>query len=517
MKVLIIADIGNQQKIENYLSSYKKFFRYSELIEFSYFEKKGTDLSEFDCIVLDEYSLNEVVHLYKENCRYDNLFLWFEGALICISDTDLLKSMSDKAIKTKNWYLVKRINRIKIDLNRIMKRTDIDTYPSQLQLESTSFCNAQCIMCSHYYAGNKGALDMNYKILEKLSEIFPYLDVLIMHGNGEPFISKLFSESAKMYSTYGIGLTTNTNLSILTDDHVRLINQSFVNIRVSCDGCTREIYEGIRKRLSFDNFVENAIRLRDLCPSVSKTMASVLMRQNIEQLPEMVAFAAEYGFEEIIFSNLGVNLIVDNEKDNIFNYPYLASKQLKKAIDMGAKCGIKVTIPSSFDLSLDDEFRCREELEIIHSTLFFMQEEEVAEVREFVESIVGDEYRIVENLSDCYWEENLYSCDGICEWCIEKPYIDLKGDVFVCCINASYRIGNIFDYDSFLDLWNNSTYKKIRTLFYNGKLPGFCDNCQFILNKSLKKLSVPSPNEGFYQRRHISRFYHDYCGVNGDE
>ena len=517
MKVLIIAEMRNQLKIEKYISSYKNFFRYSDPITVSYFVKKDIDLSEFDCVVVDEYKLNEVVPMYRTICDYDNLFLWFERALICVSDNDLLNAMSNKAIKTQNWHLVKKINRIKIDLNRLMKKVVIDTYPSQLQLESTSFCNAQCIMCSHYYAGNKGALDMNHKILDKLSELFPYLDILIMHGNGEPFTSKLFSESVDVYSTYGIGLTTNTNLSILTDNHIRLINQSFVNIRVSCDACTRDIYEGIRRSLSFDTFVKNAIRLRDLCPGVSKTMASVLMRQNIEQLPEMVAFAAEYGFDEIIFSNLGVSVFVGNEKENISNYPYFASRQLRKAIDMGIKCGIKVTIPSSFDLCLDDESKCREEIETIHSMPFFRPEAEVLAIREFAESVVGDEYRLVENLSECYWEENLFDCEGICEWCIEKPYIDLNGDVFVCCINASYRVGNIFEYDSFLDLWNNDTYKKIRTLFYNGKLPGFCDNCQFILNGSLKKLSVPSPSKEFCQRRHISKFYHDYCEGNADE
>ena len=383
MKVLIIAEMRNQLKIEKYISSYKKFFRYSDPITVSYFVKKDIDLSEFDCVVVDEYKLNEVVPMYRTICDYDNLFLWFERALICVSDNDLLNAMSNKAIKTQNWHLVKKINRIKIDLNRLMKKVVIDTYPSQLQLESTSFCNAQCIMCSHYYAGNKGALDMNHKILDKLSELFPYLDILIMHGNGEPFTSKLFSESVDVYSTYGIGLTTNTNLSILTDNHIRLINQSFVNIRVSCDACTRDIYEGIRRSLSFDTFVKNAIRLRDLCPGVSKTMASVLMRQNIEQLPEMVAFAAEYGFDEIIFSNLGVSVFVGNEKDNISNYPYFASRQLRKAIDMGIKCGIKVTIPSSFDLCLDDESKCREEIETIHSMPFFRPEAEVLAITTF--------------------------------------------------------------------------------------------------------------------------------------
>ena len=195
----------------------------------------------------------------------------------------------------------------------------------------------------------------------------------------------------------------------------------------------------------------------------------------------------------------------------------MQSEQLKKAIDMGAKYGIKVTIPNSFNLELEDEKQCAEELEKIHSIPFFKSEEEVVEISHYAESVVGEEYRIVEDLADCYWEKNLFNCDGICEWCIEKPYIDLKGDVFVCCINASYRVGNIFEYDSFMDLWNNDIYKKIRSLFYKGQLPGFCDNCQFILNGSLRKLQVSSLNKRFYQRRHISKFYHDYCEVKDNE
>ncbi len=511
MNILIIADKGNLIKISSYINSYQCFFDNSHEITVQHSADGQHNPAEYDRVIVDIYNLDKAVRIYKNTGSFDNLYLWFMGALISATKPDLLNLMLEKAFQSKEWNTVKQINRIKVDLNRIMRKAVLDTYPTQLQLESTSFCNARCIMCSHYYAGNQGALDMNEEMLEKLTELLPYLDILIMHGNGEPFSSKLFDESVDKYSAYNIGLTTNTNLSILTDRHIEKINKSFVNVRVSCDGCTKEIYEGIRKRLSFEKFVANAARLRDLCPKVDKTMAAILMRQNIEQLPEMVEFAAEYGFSEIIFSNLGTSLIVGNEMDNVSHYPYLAAKQLRIALETGEKRGIKVTIPNSFDLSLESEQKCAEELEIIHSTPFFKEEKDVAAIKEFAESVVGEEGRIVEDLADCMWDENLFSCDGICEWCIEKPYIDLKGDVFVCCINATYRVGNIFDYDSFMDLWNNETYKKIRTLFYSGKLPGFCDNCQFILNGSLKKLSVPSPGEDFYHRRRISKFYHDYC------
>ncbi len=511
MRVLIIADKTNLIKIKNYIDSYQSFFEYPDKILIEYDVSATCNPIEFDRIVIDIYSLDMAAKIYRNVTSFDNLYLWFRGALISVKKPSLLDMILKRSLRSKDLKLVKQVNKIKVDLNHIMRRDVLDTYPTQLQLESTSYCNAQCIMCSHYYAGNKGALDMNKKMLEKLSELFPYLDVLIMHGNGEPFLSKLFKESVKTYASYNIRLTTNTNLSILTDDQIERINESFANIRVSCDACTQEIYEGIRKNLSFNRFISNLIRLGKLCPDVEKTMTSVMMRQNVEQLPEMVKFAAEYGFNEIIFSNLGTSLIIGNEMDNISHYPYFAAKQLRNALKAGEKYGIRVTIPNSFDLSLQDESLCDNELQRIHSIPFFETEADVVAMKELAESIVGDEYRIVENLADCLWQENLFACDGICEWCIEKPYIDLKGDVFVCCINAAYRIGNIFDYTSFMELWNNDTYKKIRRIFYSGKLPGFCDNCQFVLNGSLKRLSVPSPETGFYNRRHISKFYHDYC------
>ena len=130
---------------------------------------------------------------------------------------------------------------------------------------------------------------------------------------------------------------------------------------------------------------------------------------------------------------------------------------------------------------------------------------------------MGDEYRIIEDLADCYWEDDLYDCNGICEWCTEKLFMDLKGNVYVCCINATYRIGNIFETKDFMDIWNNETYIKIRSLFYERKFPGFCDNCQFVLNGSLKYVDNKELDAGFKNRRHISKFYRDYTegGANG--
>lgn len=517
MNVLLLTTPEKESTITGYIRSYQPFFNLDDEVSFQVANEATTELTRFDRIILDEENLDRAVKLLDDLQGFEKVYIWLFGALVPVSMPNLIETASKRFLAAKNWTEVKHINKIKINLNRLQKKVVLDSYPSQLQLESTSFCNARCIMCSHYYAENSGATDMTPKLLDKLKELFPYLQIIIMHGNGEPFISKTFQQSVDTYAQYGIVLTTNTNLSVLDQHHISSIRKSFVNIRVSCDGCTKEIYEGIRRGLSFNRFVRNLETLKEECNSVTKTMATVMMRQNIEQLPEMVEFAAKSGFEEIIFSNLGPSLLVGNEKDNTSHYPYLAAKQLRHALEVGRRCGILVTIPSAYDLSLDDEAIVAEELAQVHSMPFFRSDDQINQIKEFAHSVVGDEYRIVEDLKDCIWEDHLFNCQGICEWCIEKPYIDLAGNVFVCCINASYRVGNVFEYDSFIDLWNNPTYQKIRQLFYSGKLPGFCDNCQFILNHSLSRLEVPNPEPEFYQRRHISKFYFDYCEEHKDE
>ena len=519
MRILCIADGGAVEKIKAILSCYQNFLSTRDDITIDILPQDGSaaETTVYDRIVIDEHHFAQAAQIYADEHGCRDIYLWLFGTMIELKHPVMLDEVQKRYLHARNWEGVKHINKIKIEINRVLRNVILDTYPSQLQLESTSYCNARCIMCSHYYASNKGALDMDERMLGRLEELLPYLEVIIMHGNGEPLISKMFDTCVETYASYGIRMATNTNLSVLSDRQIDYINAAFANIRVSCDACTKVIYEGIRRGLSFEVLEENLARLRDRCPSVTKTMATVLMRQNLMQLSDLVHFAAKYGFEEIIFSNLGTSLIVGNENDSVIHYPHLASRQLRRALEQGKRDNIKVTMPTGFDLTLDDENVCEKELLQLNETPFFRSDSEIQDIREFAQSVIGDEYRLIEDLKDCYWDNDLFRCEGICEWCIEKPYIDLKGNVFVCCINATYRVGNLFDYDSFLDLWNNEVYKKIRTLFYQGKLPGFCDNCQFILNGSLQRLKVDDPGEDFYRRRRISKFYYDYCEEHGNE
>lgn len=505
MKIFLITKSENEFKIIKYIENNAILYA---------FPQKSIQIvhepANCDAIIFDEDNIVNAKEVIISNNLCKKSYIWLYGTAIPLFNTQLLDEIQKRFFDKEDWNNVKYINKIKTEIGYILKNKRLNNYPSQIQMESTSFCNARCIMCSHYYAENIGALDMTDEMLARLECILPYVEIMILHGNGEPFLSKMLEKSVNLYKKYNVKLTTNTNLSILTDKIVKMINDVFVNIRVSCDGCSQYIYEGIRRGLSFNRFVSNLEKLRDECPNISKTMACVMMRQNLEQLPDLVRFAKKYGFEEIIFSNLGTSLLVGNEIDATYHYPALAAKKLRESLLVGKEIGIKVTVPNSYELNIEDEKKVREELKVIHEKPFFADEREIERIKDFTESVVGDEYRIIEDLRDCYWENDLYDCKGICEWCTEKMFMDLKGNIYVCCINATYRIGNIFETDNFMDVWNNETYMKIRSLFYAGKFPGFCDNCQFVLNGSLRFIDNSDLDSGFKNRRHISKFYADY-------
>ena len=53
MKVLVVADIGNQIKIDKYIHTYKHFFGFTKAIEIYNLANKDVDLSDYDCVVVD--------------------------------------------------------------------------------------------------------------------------------------------------------------------------------------------------------------------------------------------------------------------------------------------------------------------------------------------------------------------------------------------------------------------------------------------------------------------------------
>ena len=82
-------------------------------------------------------------------------------------------------------------------------------------------------------------------------------------------------------------------------------------------------------------------------------------------------------------------------------------------------------------------------------------------------------------------------CHGVCDWVVECPYIDLRGNVAPCCIKQKEYLGNLYSSD-FGSVWNGERYAAARSAFRRGKLPASCIGCDFANQGRLQYLRIQS-------------------------
>lgn len=369
-----------------------------------------------------------------------------ETFIVDIDESSELERVLQDALKDRNYRLCKSINDFYRFGDIIRKRSVLRTMPKDLQIETTDLCNAKCIMCSHAYNTGSGVNIMESGLIEKIEPILPFVSTIILHGNGEPLIVKNLGSYLNRLSEYGVKFITNTNLSYVSDDIIKLLNEDFLELNISCDGYDKTTYEYVRRGLDFDVFTVNCKKVRERCPDLKMKMAVVIMRQNLEYLHKITEFAYELGFDEVVFNQLCTDERLGNAEDDPFLYKEEYIRAIRKTRKTAERLGISVKTP---DLS-------------------FEQNE-------------NDKLNTIDRPAFTFY--------GICDWLVEKAFINLRGDLAICCINQNYIAGNVFE-QSVKEIWNCDRYRELREEFYAGRIIPVCAGCDFILQNRLKFMHV---------------------------
>ncbi len=468
----------------------------------NYFESPDTELvSNVDRISQNEHIVinhSDVPRLKDfDLSNYTNLYLYHSGNIVRTNDEKGLLDLLEEAIRQGNWKRAKGINDLLIDINFIYRKAVLSSMPDYLQIETTSFCNAKCIMCSHYFSGNKGAAHLGDSTIEHMEDALQLSRTISLNGMGEPFISDRLLDQIDHYASMGNKIVTNTNLSVLDEGLIDRINKHFEWIEVSCDGATKETYESIRKNLSFNTFLKNLFVLKERCPHVRKHIATVVMRQNVHEMPELVKLACDAGASIITFMMLNSNIVIQNQKDEMRFFPKVLEYYSVKAVEMGEKCGIPVIVPNMgmLDRSISYE-EIEDELNLMKQTPFFKDDSELKKMKRRASAVSiylesHDEIQRDTKASDV-------RCCGVCDWLLKNSYIDLNGNVAMCCRNQSFHTGNVNETGSFSAVWNSSFYQKLREIFYSGFVPEACLKCGLFESGNLKFLNV-NIDRSFYR------------------
>lgn len=180
----------------------------------------------------------------------------------------------------------------------------------QINIPVTDQCNLECIMCPRHKAEDFEAVYCDKAVIEKLTEEFPHLTVVLLQGMGEPMlypgladIIKRFKAVAKPGATIG----TTTNATLLDHDRaVELCKAGLDFIYFSVDGATKEIYEKIRVGANFETVLANISGMVEVAkayrPELRTMFNFVIQPENIHQIPDIAEMAAKLGINGMTYS-----------------------------------------------------------------------------------------------------------------------------------------------------------------------------------------------------------------------
>ena len=171
--------------------------------------------------------------------------------------------------------------------------------PPVLYVELTRNCIARCDFCRGEKWINSESNNMDNEIFDiLLRDYIPYTVLVDLRGGGESLMLPGFSYYLKEVSRYKPTIRLTTNLGCGSKETLQSLIDYNVFISVSFDAADKDIYESIRKGVSYDTVVRN---IEFLTSGMLKKHGSLkdkirlgvqpLQKKNLEQIGKIFEFA----------------------------------------------------------------------------------------------------------------------------------------------------------------------------------------------------------------------------------
>ncbi len=330
-------------------------------------------------------------------------------------------------------YSESRNKNYEIYLNSKRENTELNYLPIKLDIENFSRCNFRCTMCQvSDWTKGKRAKDLPFEDFKNLIDQQYGLVEIKLQGMGEPTLQgEDYFKMIQYARAKKIWVRTITNASILhhSEYYRKLIDADPNEVQISIDGATKEVFEGIRQKSRFEKVVSNCKLINNYCEEkgIQRTkMWTVVQKENIHQMKDLVYLANEMRFKNMVFS---LNLtdwgqIEWTERNNgKLIEDNLDIEACLKLVEIGKEMGIYVSF-----------------------------------------------WRVV----DKYKSDNL---DTLCPWPFERAYVSSDQRVVPCCLLGNPDVLDLGGSNNFSATWNSTKYKNFRKDHLSGKIPYVCKGC----------------------------------------
>lgn len=308
----------------------------------------------------------------------------------------------------------------------------INSYPLKIYIEPTTDCNLDCAYCIPKNIREKQEMDMNifYALRDQL---FNYCCEVNLFLEGEPTLYKNFAEMLDICSKYPFITKFFSNLSYRNNEILKKMVESGSWLNVSFDGI--EVSEKARKGTNI-KLVEHNIRyLIEYQKKIKNDkfhirLAVVVSKINVEKLTNIIEWADELGFKEIMFG------CIDTTKYN--KKIALTKKDVRyfnEAVNKCDKIDMRVSTPTHIGGKLVEKSSNWKDFELPIDKYF----------PHFIEDCNPD---VRDHFCPYPWIQAVFRTDG---------------EVVSCC-QRKINLGKFNPNVNFIEeVWNNSAYQKIRS------------------------------------------------------
>jgi len=337
------------------------------------------------------------------------------------------------------------------------KRTILDTLPAVIHLESVRGCPFDCAMCD---VGNTKSVDISIELLKKLEPYYHALEVLSIHGLGEPLLSNHMNYFVEKSHKHNFVIHMNTTGELLSEKKAILLSKAYgLSIRFSIHAGRKDTY---KKIIGGDlNRVMSRIKyLVDISKNKNHDLwfSYIVMKENVDEIEDFLKLANYCGIKSVRFMRLNPTLdIIKGVKKRDFNLKYFEQFN-KSVIDK-----FNSNIPKYQKLAL--EFN----IKIEYGTMNQFKKYELHSVGDFANRATNKFFKkrvfpILPQKGKC-----------IIPW-FGQLIVTIEGDVKIC-VKSLYNIGNLYE-NSLEEIWNSKKMQELRVAFSYGRHHKLCGYCK---------------------------------------
>ena len=318
--------------------------------------------------------------------------------------------------------------------------------PRFVQIEPVGQCNLRCQMCAIQFRRDgppHGPLAfLAFEDFQRLIEGFGDIDELQLQGLGEPTMHPRFFDMVAWASARGIRVSTNSNLTLWSRRRaLQCVESGLAALHVSLDAATPALYERIRRGARFSKVIRNLRRVMAAREAVDSPLhvriVTVLMRQNVHELPAIVQLASAEGVHDMF-----VQYLCHDFEEHSLPAEY---RPMREFIHEQALDGFpRLALADAFE-----EARAAAVLGGVNLRLPSLQPR----------ATTGAERR--------------------CDWPWRGAYISYRGDAMPCCMVGTpdrINFGNMLEH-GVAPIWQGAPYRHFREQLAGDEPSSICRSC----------------------------------------